>query len=429
MSELPRVSLWRMILCLSEASDLINPLVVHHQKRVAYIVSQLAAEMALSDTDMADVMTAAALHDIGVFSLHERMETLKFDYVEGVVPHAVAGYSLLQRFAPLAPAAELILYHHLPWQRQAEIVHCSAERLRLANLIYLADRVDILVDPQQEVLSQSERVCQQIAQGGGTLFEPESVEAFLRLARRESFWFDLCSHEIDRLLPPPCSQDLVLDGTHLRELARLFSRVIDFRSRYTALHSSGVAACAGLLAQKMGMDDHECDLMRLAGYLHDLGKVAVPREILEKRSKLDPEEYALVKRHTYYSFHLLKSIPEFEQINEWISYHHECPSGEGYPFHVPASDLSLGARIVAVADVFSAITEPRPYREVMDYRQAKAVLDEMVEAQQLDAEVVAVLMENYYQHFETNAAARREARKEYALFDQQLRWFAASDYQ
>lgn len=425
MAAMPKISLWKMILCLSEASDLINPLVVRHQKRVAYIVSCLAQELNLEAHERDHVVMAAALHDVGVFSLHERMETLKFDYVEGIVPHSVTGYSLLKSFSPLSEAAELILYHHYPWNKRDKVADDLLPQLRLAGLIYLADRVDILIDYQKEILSQEGDVRDKIVQQSGTLFAPEVVTAFLAVARRESFWFDLCSDGISNLLPSGSELTVALDSKQLQSLAQLFSRVIDFRSRYTALHSGGVATCASSLAEKLGMSAQECQMMSLAGYLHDIGKVAVSKEILEKPGKLSVEEYAQVKRHTYFSYHLLKQIPELEIINEWISFHHECPSGDGYPFHVEAHDLSLGARIVAVADVFSAITEPRPYRNVMEYRQAKQVLDEMVANRRLDAEVVAVLLDNFYQFFERNVEARRAARKDYALFDQQVKWLLA----
>lgn len=421
--EITDISLWKMILCLSEASDLINPLVVRHQKRVAYMVSRLATELELSSDDTKDVVMAAALHDIGVFSLHERMETLQFDYVEGVVPHAVAGYSLLKTFLPLKRTAELVYYHHFPWYKHDEVEVDALPTMHLSNLIYLADRVDILINYKNEILNQSADVCDKIRKSSGILFEPQVVKAFLALAEQESFWFDLCSSEISSmLLPVGAEQPIALDSMMLNDLAKLFSRVIDFRSRYTALHSSGVASCSIALAKKMGMSDAECHMMSLAGHLHDIGKVAIPKEILEKPDKLTAIEFAQIKRHTYYSYHLLKKIPQFETINEWISYHHECPSGTGYPFHVGDKDLPLGARIVAVADVFSAITEPRPYRRVMEYMQAKQVLEQMASKRQLDAEVVAVLMDDFYQQYENNAAARRVANKDYALFDQQVKW-------
>jgi len=425
MNEVTDISLWKMILCLSEASDLINPMVVRHQKRVAYIVSRLATELNYDGQDINDVMMAAALHDIGVFSLHERMETLKFDYVEGVVPHAVAGFCLLKTFQPLKHAAELIRYHHFPWNKRHEIEFSSPTTMTLANLIYLADRIDISINYQNEILSQSSEVCDIISKNSGELFEPESVNAFIDLAKQESFWFDLSSNEIDSMLLSVCTEKPVaIDSVILKDLAKLFSRVIDFRSRYTALHSSGVASASLALAKKMGMSEMECNLMSLAGYLHDIGKVAVPKEILEKPDKLTANEYAQIKRHTYYSYHLLKKIPQFDTINKWISYHHECPSGTGYPFHIVDNNLPLGARIVAVADVFSAITEPRPYRKVMEYMQAKQVLDQMAANRQLDAEVVAVLLDDFYQQYEGNVVARRVASKEYALFDQQVKWMA-----
>lgn len=135
--------------------------------------------------------------------------------------------------------------------------------------------------------------------------------------------------------------------------------------------------------------------MRLAGYLHDLGKLAVPAEILEKPGKLTREEFAVVRSHTYHTYRVLERIPGLETVNEWASFHHERLNGQGYPFHKDDTSLSLGARIMAAADVLTAITEDRPYRAGMSRDKAAQVLDSMVNGGSLDGEVVDLLKQNF----------------------------------
>ena len=144
------------------------------------------------------------------------------------------------------------------------------------------------------------------------------------------------------------------------ELTVVLSRIIDYRSAFTAMHSAGVAASATALARLSGMDEDECKMMRIAGLLHDIGKLKVPRAILEKPGKLTEEEFNIVKEHPYYTRLNMMNLEGFEKIANWAAFHHEKLNGKGYPFHLDASSLDTGARIMAVADIFSAITEVRP---------------------------------------------------------------------
>ena len=186
------------------------------------------------------------------------------------------------------------------------------------------------------------------------------------------------------------------------------SRIIDFRSPFTAMHSAGVAASARELARLAGMTEEECRMMEIAGYLHDIGKLRVPNEILEKPGRLTEEEFNIVKEHPYYTRLILMDVDGFERIANWAGYHHEKLSGSGYPFHWEAEYLDLGARIMAVADIFSAITEVRPYRKGMDREQALAVMRENVANGSVCGEVVKLLEAHYD---EIDAAREKESRE------------------
>ena len=105
--------------------------------------------------------------------------------------------------------------------------------------------------------------------------------------------------------------------------------------------------------------------MRAAGYLHDLGKIAVPSRILDKPAPPSQHEWAVLREHTYHTFRVLDTIGGMPQISEWAAFHHERLDGTGYPFGHEGKDLTLGARIMAVADIFTAVTEDRPYRAAL----------------------------------------------------------------
>jgi HD-GYP domain-containing protein (c-di-GMP phosphodiesterase class II) len=135
--------------------------------------------------------------------------------------------------------------------------------------------------------------------------------------------------------------------------------------------------------------------MLIAGYLHDIGKLAIDNAILEKRGKLVASEFNAIRAHTFFTYRLLSSIRGFETINRWASFHHEKLNGTGYPFHLTEESIPVGSRIMAVADVFTAITEPRPYRKGMGRDQAVSTLRSMVNIGALCGRAVASLLDHF----------------------------------
>ncbi len=119
-------------------------------------------------------------------------------------------------------------------------------------------------------------------------------------------------------------------------LTRIFAKVIDFRSPFTAMHSAGVAASAVRLARLVHMSDTECQMIRIAGNLHDIGKIAVPRSVLEKQSRLTPDEFDIIRAHSYCTYQVLDGLKGLEDIQRWAAYHHERLDGKGYPFKLDA---------------------------------------------------------------------------------------------
>jgi len=407
------IPLFDLITCLSDVIDMVNPSLVNHHNMVGYITYLIATQMDFPLRQRYNLLLAGKLHDIGALSCQARIETLQFE-VNNPFRHAEMGWLLLRGFKPLAGAADLIRFHHLNWGNgsgtsfQGEVVPLGS------HILHLADRVAVLVNRQHHVLSQTKRICRAIEAQVGDMFAPEVVKAFLKLAEKEYFWLDLGSPAVTSLLRRRVNLETIelnMDG--ILSLGKVFSRIIDFRSRFTATHSSGVAASASCLARLVGFSEEECVKMEVAGYLHDLGKLAVPAEILEKPEGLLQHERDIIRSHPYYTYRTLERITDMGMINAWCSFHHECLNGKGYPFHLTSADLSLGARIMAVADVFTAITEDRPYREGMTLDNAMSVLNNMAKNEALDASVVGMLAGNFSEINAVRLASQSAASREY----------------
>jgi HD-GYP domain-containing protein (c-di-GMP phosphodiesterase class II) len=161
--------------------------------------------------------------------------------------------------------------------------------------------------------------------------------------------------------------------------------------------------------------------MRIAGFLHDLGKLAVPVEILDKPSGLVRNEYNVIRHHAFYTYRILDALPPLAVINKWAALHHERLDGKGYPFHLTAKELLEGSQIMAVADVFTAIAENRPYRAGMTRDSAIGVLDDMVRARAINGDIVTVLKKNYEEINAARTHAQAAATREYRLMNQKLK--------
>ena len=171
--------------------------------------------------------------------------------------------------------------------------------------------------------------------------------------------------------------------------AESLAKAVDERDAYTGSHSQRVGDYSARIARRLGADEPAVELTRLAGSLHDLGKLAIPEEILRKPSVLDDAERLMLERHPQIGSRMLESLG-VEPVAEWVLHHHERWDGAGYPNRLAGDQIPLAARIIFVADAFDAMTSERAYREPRTQRDALAEL-ERCSGTQFDPEVVKAL--------------------------------------
>ena len=139
---------------------------------------------------------------------------------------------------------------------------------------------------------------------------------------------------------------------------------------YERIHSERVSQYCLSIARTMNLSNKEVEEAKIAGALHDIGKIIVSPEILNKKDKLTKKEWEEVKKHPYTSYQLLKSVDEYANIAEAVLYHHERLDGTGYPEGLKEEEIPLLSKIIAVADVYEAITANRPYKHTKTKEQA-----------------------------------------------------------
>ena len=244
-------------------------------------------------------------------------------------------------------------------------------------------------------MHQNDELCNNLKELSGTHVNGDIIELLLETSDREEFWLDLTSPRLySLLLHNGPFQTIEIDVDNIIAFARLLGMIVDFKSPFTATHSSGVAHCSMLLAKIIGMSESEIKLIEAAGLLHDLGKLVIPNTILEKPSRLTSAEMAIIKQHPYHAFSILSTIAGFQTIAGWASFHHERLDGNGYPFHKKSYEINTGARIIAVSDIFTALIEDRPYRKGMDISGIKKILLDGASSGLQDARIVNHLVDN-----------------------------------
>jgi len=145
-----------------------------------------------------------------------------------------------------------------------------------------------------------------------------------------------------------------------------------------------------MMARELGLSEEQVGRVRLAGMLHDVGKVGVPDSILNKPAKLTDEEYEVIKRHPGLGAQILEH-PSFADVRQWVGAHHERPDGRGYPNGLTGEELPLEAQILAVADAYEAMTSDRSYRSSIGHEAAEAELERCA-GTQFDKRVVSALL-------------------------------------
>ncbi len=390
------IDLRQLVMTIANAVDLVGVDDLLHGRRVGMLARELVAALGHDDADQLLLYDAGLLHDCGVSSTRVHKKLVADLEWSGSQAHCIRGDELLRDFAPLAHLAPIIRYHHSRWMWLIEQKEIPARTALFANLIFLADRIDVLAAPyhaDHTVLAHADEIRERLAAERGRLFAPELIDVFIAHSRGEAFWLALQPESVQQYQTEmEAFGDLrCLDWAEFKQCANIFARIIDAKSPYTEQHSRGVSLLSRHVAAKMGLDPVTCEKIEVAGLLHDIGKLQIPDEIIEGHHALTPQEFNIMKGHSFGTRQVLKRLNAIDDLARWAYYHHETPDGQGYPFHIGGKDLPIEARIINVADIFQALAQERPYRKPMSPAEIMAILNERAQTGRADPEVVAVI--------------------------------------
>ncbi len=380
---------------LSEALDLVGIDDTMHGKRVAYMAAEIAKELKYSQNLIDDIIFIGMLHDCGVSStdVHNHLVN-ELDWDNAQV-HSDRGYNLLSNTNTYKKFALAVKYHHTHWD--SFDVDVKEDVKNIANLIYLADRVDALRAQMKHMGVKTTKMIQEtILNYSGEMFSPEFVDTFMCVSSKGSFWFYLEEESLEEYYLEWVSTGKTEEFSfeEIRELSLMFAYIVDAKSTFTSEHSLGVASLSKHLAELFKLPKDICEKIELAGLLHDLGKLRVDDAILNKPSALNADEILKMNRHGFDSDIILRRIKGFKEIAHIASLHHETLDAKGYPYSLEAKDIPFEARILSIADIFQALIQERPYRKGLSAEKAYDIIFSMFEAGKLDGDIVKKLKEN-----------------------------------
>ena len=425
-SEHPRVvRLSEVLSGLSYALDLTEGHPRGHSARTCLIGMRIARELALPAERQSDLFYALLLKDAGCSSNAARVSQLfggsdqeakrdvwmrdwrkwreQLAYGLAATAHEPSTGARLRRLLKLAwegPGARRELFQ-LRCDRGAEIARTlgfpertwravrsmdehwdgggfpdgtARDRIPLeARIINLAQVIEIFWNERGR-----DAALDVVSARSGRWFDPELVRIAEHIAKDPVLADALQESDLPSAVNAvePEERALPVDEARLDWIASAFALVVDAKSTFTYKHSARVAGLAVFIAEQLGLPEANRVRLRRAGLLHDIGKLGVPNRILDKPGKLDPDEWAVVQRHAYWSEQILERVPVFREFARDAGAHHERLDGKGYHRGVKGPQLSTDARILAVADRVDALSADRPYRGRLDAVTVRRLIDE-----------------------------------------------------
>lgn len=381
------INLCDLLKSISTAMDFVSPSLNSHHIKVANISYFIGKDLNLKSTDLKKLLIASLLHDIGGFSERERLDTLNF-HISEWNRHDEIGGKILQDSKIFFEVSSIITYHHTDYK--------DRKNKKLSDLDFLLSQI-INISDRFEVLSKKlnvDDVINFIRKYSGKKFSPDVVSSLKRVIKKDIFKFEQKYLGI-RFFEEELSQySEKLDQSDLLGLFSLFSKIIDFKSPFTCAHSSGISDIAENLGKEMQLNRDDIYALKCAGLVHDIGKIGIPSELINKNGKLTANQYKKMKTHIYYSCQILKTVKSFNKIYDYAVHHHERLDGSGYPFSYTKEDLSLGAKIMAVSDVYMALREDRPYRNGLERKEVYKIMEKLVKTNRLSGDIISLLFRN-----------------------------------
>lgn len=378
---------------------------VDHGLETAYIACLIGEELGYDEEKLYYLRVAAILHDIGAYKTEATKKIKEFE-VTDTDKHSVYGYSIFKQNEKLNHISTIILYHHHSYSKKDEFID-GIEIPEESFLISLADRVSIACNLLNY---KTDKIKNLLYNMDKSIFNPKYVDILYKLIENKS----VIEAIVNRTYKEDISKILMNSKLNLNLVNSYLSFLpltVDFFSFETSLHTVSIASTASKICEKMNLDKTYKRKIEIAAYLHDLGKICMPINILHKTDKLTKEEFDIMKTHITYTREILVEAGIDKELIELACNHHEKLDGSGYDRGLKSEQLSVGDRIISISDIFCALTEKRQYKESFDKMDVLNILIDMANKNYIDKDIVNIVSEHYEEIFEQMSNAKNDYNK------------------
>ncbi len=369
---------------------IINQKIMNHGEITGYILYKMMeyentyTEQHYTEQELVDYTMLGILHDIGLYKEDNVKNVSEFE-TKNLWPHSIYGFLFLKYLSPVGDKAEVVLYHHLDYNRHNLI---QSRYLHLIELLSLADKMDTFLHLKEESLEP-----EYFTKYRDTKFSGAALDLFRKAEERYGITENLVNgkyrDELDVLLAKRAFSE-----QYKRGFLEMLVYTIDFRSEHTVIHTLATVHFAeqlGRLARLSGKDLRD---LHYGALLHDLGKIAIPLNILESPGRLNDEEMKIMKAHVRITEMILEGVVDDDVLQIAVR-HHEKLDGSGYHKGLKAEDLTLAQQIIAVADILSALHGKRSYKDAFSKEKILDIMNGDANNGKINRNVVTSLERNY----------------------------------
>lgn len=369
---------------------IINNKIMHHGEVTGYILYKMMeyentyTEQHYTEQELVDYTMLGILHDLGLYKEDNVKNVTDFE-TKNLWSHSIYGFLFLKYLSPMGDKAEIILYHHLDYNKHNLI---QSRYMHIIELLSLADRMDTFMNMKSEKMEPD-----YFSRYRDTKFSGAALDLFHKAEERYGITENLINgkyrEELDALLAKRAFSE-----QYKRGFLEMLVYTIDFRSEHTVIHTLATVNFAeqlGRLARISGKDLRD---LHYGALLHDLGKIAIPLNILESTGRLSDEEMKVMKAHVRITEMILEGIVD-DAVLQIAVRHHEKLDGTGYHKGLKAEDLTLSQQIIAVADILSALYGKRSYKEAFSKEKILDIMNGDADSGKINKNVVTSLERNY----------------------------------
>ncbi len=376
-----------------------------HGKHVAYISYLMGKYLKYDNDKLNDLVGLSILHD-NAFTEYVREEYNGgelYDY-DAIVSdneisklrngfltktmHNVVGEENIRLIPFKTDVKNVILYHHENADGTGPLHKKYNEIPEMAEIIHIADMMDVLFDLKRINDYEFKEAVNKIKRLEGKLFSKKMVDTLLASVQYDDILVLQKEGAINYLKRDLRSHISDYSDLEIRNICQFFAKIVDYKSSVTKNHSLGVADKCYKMAKYYGFDDDKAIRFYFAGAFHDIGKLIIHNDILEKPGKLTSDEFETIKNHAKATEKILSGISGIEDICRWASRHHEKLDGSGYMSKLGTVDLSFEDKLLACIDIYQALTEKRSYKGDFMHEHSIDIMREMADNMKIDKDIV-----------------------------------------